>query len=515
MKYILYTISLFILMMFTSCLKDLELFPKDPNVYTSEKAWREEGTYLAVLAKIYASFGLNGQNAPSEGFDIQGGDQGEATFTRSYWNLQEMCTDETLCAWSDNGIDGMNYIQWNSNNRFGELVYNRCLVTIAFCNEYLAQTTDDKLSERGMSHLAAKVAGYRAEVRAVRALKYMLLMDLYANVPFADYIGSTNPPQKDRAFLFNFVETELVAVVGQLPEVSHQTYARFTKGAAYMTLAKLYLNAEVYVNTPKYTECITACQQVIAQGYELEPQYKHLFMADNYKSKEIIFPIVQDGQKAPSYAGTTYLIAASYNAAMNINDNAGLKVDGWQGLRSRPQLVDLFDNNDKRATFYTTGFTKEINNVGEFIQGYPVIKFVNKNQDGTRGSHESFSDVDVTFYRLADVYLMLAEAELRKDNAITPTTLALVNQLRTRAGVTGFSSSLSLNDILDERARELHYEGHRRTDLIRFGKFTKGYNWAWKNRIKEGSDVDDKYKIYPIPASDLSANPNLKQNPGY
>ncbi|MGC8802186.1 MAG: RagB/SusD family nutrient uptake outer membrane protein [Bacteroidales bacterium] len=130
-------------------------------------------------------------------------------------------------------------------------------------------------------------------------------------------------------------------------------------------------------------------------------------------------------------------------------------------------------------------------------------------------------DTDFPMFRLADVYLMYTEATLRgATNGNRAKALQYVNELRTRAygGSIGniTDSQLTLDFILDERARELYWEGHRRTDLIRFGKFSGGnYIWPWKGKVKEGTATPAHLDLFPIPASDLNANPNLVQNPGY
>jgi hypothetical protein len=123
-------------------------------------------------------------------------------------------------------------------------------------------------------------------------------------------------------------------------------------------------------------------------------------------------------------------------------------------------------------------------------------------------------------FRLADAYLMYAEAVVRGGTGgDMATAVGYINDLRNRAYGSTMGNitmaDLDLPFLLDERSRELYWECHRRTDLIRFGKFTAGYNWTWKGGTKEGNDVNEKYNIFPIPSSDLGANPNLQQNAGY
>ncbi len=173
---------------------------------------------------------------------------------------------------------------------------------------------------------------------------------------------------------------------------------------------------------------------------------------------------------------------------------------------------------DPRAMFYSDGQTLAIESISTFTDGYAVTKFKNLDRNGNPGSDTSgnFTDTDFPLFRIADVYLMYAEATLRGGGGNEATAISYINQLRARANNFGSVSSIDLDFILDERARELFWEGHRRTDLIRFGKFSDGnYVWPWKGGVMEGTATPGYLDLFPIPASDLNANPNLSQNPGY
>ncbi|TWV14048.1 RagB/SusD family nutrient uptake outer membrane protein [Bacteroidaceae bacterium HV4-6-C5C] len=505
----------------SSCINDLDTVPLADNVLLPEAAWSDTQTYSSFLAKIYAGFSISGNEGPSGMPDIVGSDQGEATFLRAYWNLQELPTDEAAIAWSDDGLNGLQFDQWTSSNRFCELNYNRMLLNVAYCNEYLRQTAPEKLASRGVDDaLKTQVETYRYEVRALRALNYYFLLDLYANVPYiteGDGVGSYLPEQKGRDFLFPWIESELKACEGHLPAKSMANYGRVNDPTVWMILSKLYLNSEVYINEKHYTEALTYLNKVLGAGYVLDPTYKNMFGADNHLSTEIIFPIVFDGKSATSYGGTTYLMAAAYGSDMDPGKNFGL-AQSWSGVRSTQALTTLFGDNDKRALFWKEKRTQDVTQWSDYNTGWAVVKYTNMKSDGTPGSDNVFPDTDFPMYRLADAYLMYAEAVLRGGTGGDKTlALGYVNDLRRRAGVSVIGDSdLTLDFLLNERARELYWEGHRRTDLIRFGKFTKNYAWPWKNGVYAGTaNIDDKYKLYPIPAAELVANPNIKQNTGF
>ncbi|HEY3404410.1 MAG TPA: RagB/SusD family nutrient uptake outer membrane protein, partial [Ohtaekwangia sp.] len=202
---------------------------------------------------------------------------------------------------------------------------------------------------------------------------------------------------------------------------------------------------------------------------------------------------------------------------------------GWNGLRTTSAFVDKFSDspNEARALFAKEdkGQSLEIDQVNQSTQGYGIFKFRNVTSNGTPGSHPTFQDTDFPMFRLADAYLMYAEAVVRGGTGGSMgTALDLVNDIRTRPGdVTAGNAAgaitmpeLTLDFILDERARELYWEGHRRTDLIRFGKYTGNtYLWAWKGGVKDGASIDAKRAIFPVPAADLASNPNLEPTEGY
>ena len=292
-------------------------------------------------------------------------------------------------------------------------------------------------------------------------------------------------------------------------------------------MANLYINAKVYTGTDHSSDAITYAKKVIdGNAYSLEPHFQNLFLADNNKSNEIIFPIESDGLHTQGYGGMTYIIHASVGG--NMSASAFGINGGWGGLRTTKQYVALFSdpsgNTDKRAMFFTDGQTLDIADEYNFQNGYAITKFKNITSTGAKGSdtNGNFVDTDFPMFRLADIYLLYAEAVLRGgQGGDAGTALNYVNLVRTRAYDGSASgninaSQLTLPFMLDERGRELLFEGHRRTDLIRFGKFTGGdYLWQWKGGVLNGTSVGDFRNLMPIPSTDIINNPNLKQNNGY
>lgn len=508
----------FVALMFTSCVKDLDVTPKDPNIITSLTVYSTPAAYKEGLAKLYATFAVSGQQGPSGQPDIAGIDEGFGNYLRQYWNAQELPTDEAVMAWNDASIKDFHWQTWAPNDVFVSAIYSRIMYTVALCNEYIRATADNT---------DADIKKYHAEARFIRALAYSHAIDLFGNPPFvteADAPGAFFPKQTTRAELFTYVESELKAIENDLGAARFE-YARADQGAAWTLLAKLYLNAKVYIGQDKNTECITYSNKVIAAGYTLSSKYANNFTADNNLSAEMIFPITSDGQHTQTYGGMTYLVHAQIGGSM---PPAQFGVGGgWGGIRTTKALVNKFADNtgatDKRAMFWSAGQKLEINDIGQFTDGWAITKFSNLTSTGAAAphAHPDFVDTDYPVFRLADVYLMYAEAVLRNGTGgSAANALGYVNALRQRAygdasgNIT--SAQLTLDFILDERARELYWEGHRRTDLIRFGKFTTAsYLWPWKGKVAEGAATQSYRDLYPIPSNDLGANPTLKQNAGY
>lgn len=507
---------------------ELDTEPLAETEVTSASVFEDPESYKQILAKLYSGLAVGGQEGPGGKVDISGIDPGFGQFLRGYWMAQELTTDEAIVSWNDQTIKNFHYQTWTSTDVFVTALYYRIFYQIPLCNEFIRETTDAKLDERGVAgSLREEIVRFRAEARFLRALSYWHGIDLFGNIPFVTEespVGNFLPQQADRKTVFDYVEAELKAIEADLADPGTNEYGRADKAAAWTLLAKLYLNAKVYTGEERYTDCITYCNKIIEAGYSLEPDYEHLFLADNHlATDEIIFPVVFDGQNTRWYGGTTYIIAAALNGEWgNLLDMFGTTA-AWGGNRTTKALVEKFpdDSSDQRAMFFTEGHTLEIDNVSDFFNGYGVTKFKNLTRDGQPGSDLAFMDTDFPMFRLADVYLMYAEAILRGGTGGNiADAVGYINDLRERAYADAsgniVQADLNLDFILDERARELYWEGHRRTDLIRFGQFSDSdYVWPWKGGVKEGKATRASRDLFPIPAADLGANPNLVQNNGY
>jgi hypothetical protein len=501
---------------------DVTTEPK--STVTDANIFNDSQSYEALLAKLYAGLSVTGQQGPSGNSDFQRLDEGFSHYGRQLWQLQELPTDEAVIAWNDAGLPELSTQGWASSNQFVQMMYSRIYYQVSLANEFLRESTPEKLTERGQESLIPEVEQFRAEARFLRALSYWHGIDLFGDIPLVDEsfpLGSTPPEQSTRLEIYNFVVNELNEIRNDLPPSGAGEYGRADQGAASMLLAKLYMNAGVYVGSDAYSSALPEIENVIA-GYQLEPDFWTNFRADNGVSREIVFAVPQDGDNTQTWGGTTFLVHAGVGGDMNAADWG---IDGgWWGLRTTPEFVNLFpggaETADGRVDFWTEGHSLEVNSITDFFAGYPVPKYTNLNSAGVQGSHPTFPDTDYPMFRLADAYLMYAEVVARGGGGSLAQAVTYVNALRQRAyggpGQNITEGDLTLDFILDERARELYWEGHRRTDLIRFGVFTGGDKlWSWKGNLQAGQATPDHLSLYPIPASEILANPNLIQNPGY
>lgn len=616
-----------------SCHDDLDQVPTDPDSFTEENVFINAEEAKGALAKLYSSLALTGQNGPAGQPDIADIDEGFSQFTRMLFNLNELTTDHAVVGWGDPGLPDLHGMYWSSSNDFTEAMYNRLAQEVSFCNSFISNAAN--LSD-------AVVPNFVAEARFLRAFAYYNLMDLYSKVPLTTEISTDLPQQSSRTELFNFVETELLAIIDNLLPSGSNEYGRVDQVAAWALLSKLYLNAEVWTGTSRYEDCVNYSNEVINSTYNINTNdangngtaYDELFLADNDTNgaqNEFIFTANFDGLNSQTYGGTTFLVHAAIGGSMPANE-FGVN-GGWGGLRTTKSLVNKFPagiidiaalNNglggslsdwglvgdatengwdgpdmemyetsndvyelytdllgnqmkfrfnedwgqnygddgadgslnsgganivipgdgvyhvvldlntnsytleevlpesDRRGMFYTDGQNLEIEEIPSFTDGYAVTKFKNIDSNGNQGvdSSGNFVDTDLALIRLAEIYLNYAEAILRGGGGDLNLATANINELIERGygnsdhNIT--SSELTLDFILNERSRELYWEGQRRTDLVRYGYFTTGnYLWPFKANQPEGTSTDAFRNVFPIPSSSISANPNLNQNDGY
>lgn len=543
----------------TGCLSDLDTMPLDDSQLVKEQVYRTKEGYTGVLAKCYASLILTGQKGGDGGDgDLEGANEGYSGYVRLLFYLQELPTDNFMMPSSSNGLRKCLNLQWDASNASViQWTYSRLYMSIAYCNEILRECTEDKIKGRGLwEEMQDDYLYYRAEARFIRAYCYSMLCDLFGNVPYVDENTGVKdiPEQWTRKQIFDFAVSEAETCATELKEPGQNVYARVDQVAAWFLLARLHLNEKTWTGTDGYQKAYEYAKKVIDDGtYPLASDYRHIFLADNNTCKEIIWPLVQDGQRAQSSAGTNFYVKAFVNGPMDELYQTGVGSKGWGNVRAKTTLVDAFDpadvtfhkddtwgnrKNDKRAQFMTAldhqtkeTWDAELNMTSTFTCGYGYIKWRNVTKDDREcASGITYTSIDFPLFRTGEAYLIAAEAILRGANGGRGFALNCVNEIRMRAYMSdkyaqnGIQSAVSgkiadgeltLDFILAERQRELASELVRRTDLIRFGKFTGGYNWDWKDGQRLGADVNSKYALFPIPESERTNNPKLDQNDGY
>lgn len=516
----------------TGCVGDLDQYPHTDT--TSKDVYVSVENYESVLSGIYTSLIVNLSSISS--------DDRYQNYTRSLMMFQECSADTIDDVWlSGESMTDVNNQSWTAGDPWVSAIYYHIYNIVSLTNEFIRNASEGAIAgfpdnERDQIRI------WRDEARCIRALAYYNALDLFPVASFVteeNPVGSYIPPVYTRKQLFSFLEGELRELGTTLPKTN---YGHMTRGAAWTLLARMYLNAAVYTGEAKYSECIACCREVMKDGYSLEPDYAKLFNADNHKrTDEIIFALACNATHTVAWGAGTYLVCAPRFD----NDDGMLEDFGvssyWNCLRVRPQLVDLFDAGDRRAMFgdkdrkYYDGApddyyaidgdtkykyrdrSKEIIGHDETTSGWLLNKWSNLTDDSQIASDTRVNgaETDYPIFRLADVYLMLAEAVVRGGQGATRSeALELVNLVRERAygddSGNVSDGEMTLDFLLDERGRELYSESIRRTDLIRFGKYTSGYNWNWKGGVKDGADVHARYALLPIPEAELSANPTLK-----
>jgi hypothetical protein len=491
-----------------SCTDDLVKTPT--NDITADIQYNSVAGYKQSMASIYSNLIYS-------------------HFLRSYWEMQEYTTDEAVGTWNDDGGTSVYHqLAWSADAPCIDSVYSATLKTITYCNNFINESSDAKIAGRGFTgDDATQIKQFKAETRYLRAYCFWVLMDLYGNPPFPtpEALGFSAPKQILRKDLFTFIETELKDIEPLLADPKTNEWGRPDKAADWALLSRMYLNGKVYTGDEYYTQAITYCNKIFTESYSLESHYSWLMLGDNnLNTNEFIFSLNYDNTNV-TWNGTNFIALGAAGVPAVINGLSG----SWNEFRITEQIPALFPTADttvdKRAAFYTSGQDLKVKNTTVSTDGYSSFKFRNVKRDGSsivqNNIYNNLSDIDFPVFRLAEIYLTYAEAVLRGGaGGDAATALSYINKIRGRAYANNPASTLgnitagelNLDFILNERARELYWEAQRRTDLVRYNRLTTAdYLWAWKGNALAGKAVDSKYNLFPLPTSDILANPNLVQ----
>ena len=528
----------------TACVNDLDTLPLNKTEPVSEYVYgADESAYLAGLSRLYFQFASNDLT------DLQQMDGGASEIIRAFWSVQETTADAAKCSWeNDAWVRALNTNTWSEvQNDAIYAVYVRTLQGIAFVNEYLRQTSSDKLASRGVQpELAATIDGFRDEARFIRAYLYWMALDCFGSVPFttekSPFGGTYFPDQASRTDIYDFCISELTWLISDQSNMPEPRYAypRADKGSAAGLLARMYLNSKVYTGVERWQEAKTICETIFNMGYSLCPDHAALFRGDNGANplvqNEMLWAIDYSSDYTDSYGGTTYILSASL-ASTDITDQSrpNGQVNGWAGLRGPYEYVTryltdsaqhyepgTYNVTDKRGEiFYIKGRRESMEGaLYSFLNGWSCLKFNNIPYGQTNESflptsaQKGFSDVDFPMIRLGEIYLIYAEACMQL--GVQSMAMPKLEELSARAGVDP-PSEITRDFLVAERARELMWEAHRRTDLIRYGLFhTDTYLWPYKGGDSYLGQAFPEYKcLFSIPPTELAVNDRLVQNPGY
>ena len=554
----------------SSCMDDLNKGNIDPNVDATPNI-------TGLYSKCYAGLIMEGNDGTAD-FTID--DNGKSTLLRNLFNFNEVPTDEAVCWWSDGGIADVAYNKFDPGNATLKNLYYRLMSNISYENHFLsldaAKAEKTKYAEvrvlRAYSYFL--MLDFFGDPTFIDKISAETPRQAHSyNSKFEEGKSYTRAEllQMGREFLFGWVEKELLEAEPNLLEAKAETsdtdpnYGRIDKGTCWLLLSRLYLNAGTYLNNdgqnnPYWNKALEYAEKIIdpSTGYALFDDskmseeakangykpYDLLFMGDNGSngaSCEALLPLMQDGDKTQGWGGSMFFVAALWDATMQTvtDKDAATTANTWSGMRVRPQFVEKFFtdpsvvvnksakeiramNVDDRAILWGKGNsdgarTLEIGDNDKFVKGIATPKWNNNYSNGGT-PHDSYNvDIDFFLFRVAEAYLNAAEAEMHLNGEGSAKAKKYIDALRDRAHAAK-RASYTLNDVLDERSRELYCEGLRRTDLIRFNQFggtQATYKWELKGGSTNGTTFAKTNNLYPIPSSEIRSNKNLTQIDGY
>ncbi len=481
----------------------------DETVYDKYAANNFYGTAQGAdvaLAGVYAQIPGNWDGVGYAGAD------------RGWYDLNSMSSDEQVVPHRTTGDWELDFArlylrQWIPSESFINNTWNwlyKSVFTANLAIEQLVKANADP----------AKIA----EAKVLRAFFYYLLIDDFGNVPF--YTDNTltvdKIPQASRTEVYNFIVTELTANVDKLSPTRGGTYyGRFNKWAGYALLAKVYLNAGVYTGTPKWAECIAACNKVAEGGFALHAGAADASHPLGFKYYELFGDVCPDDETILAIYTKADVVGRNIFTIRSLGGTDGTRILGygaWNGSVVPKDYLQKFDDNDIRKRQFRFGPNPYGPQPSGFINySIDITSLDNPGAAPNEGARDQkFFPVtpsssggasnDFPIYRYADILLMKAECLLRSGGDVT-LAANLVTQVRQRAGLTALPGIPTLDNIYDERGFELSWEGHRRQDMIRFGKFLQAHGLA--------PAADNHFLLFPIPTAALNTNPLLTQNPGY
>jgi starch-binding outer membrane protein, SusD/RagB family len=545
MKKIIFPIIVIVTVLVAGCTK---LDVKVESQYISSNFPTTAADYAAVIGPIYSQL--------------------SSRYAIEYFRMQELSTDEVLIPGRDgNYDDGGQYRQhhhhtYTKDHTNVKDIWEWGFGGINTCNRIINIINSAPTAENDPTKLTAL-----AEVKSMRALFYFFMLDIYGNIPVVDSFPVIDlPATKPRAEVFQYIENSIKSVMNYLPvktaSNATQTYGHPTRGMAFALLAKLYINAEVYTGSPRNADAVAMCDSIIAsKSYELDASYASVFAPDNGPQiKETIFavpydPLLIPGQQFTRHGFMAYLypkygVPSNLSVSMSTTPdfynlfnltgderNATWLIGKQYNLDGSPFTLTI-KKKDLNASYSGTNndttwqleITKDIIMKGtkpfdvgnDYLARCMGIRSIKYYPDKATTAATRMSGNDMHVFRLADIYLLKAEAILRGAAATTvnnelQTPVILVNKVRIRAKAIT-AATIDLQELLDERGRELYWENWRRNDLIRFGKYEVEYPIPGDLAVPgytPGMDKSANKRIFPVPASELKLNSKLVQNPGY